>query len=606
MIGFSIILLILVALIVIYLYKLAKRKPENFPPGPPRLPIWGSYWFLLLADYNFTHKAAEYLRKQYNSNVIGIYEGNYPVVIVTTHALAKEALSRDEFIGRPDVYTTRNRTLGELLGIVFTDGPIWKDNRRFALRQLRDYGFGRRFNSTERLYESEIKALIEFLQSDPSADDLVSASEDMCSKRGRVLMPDFFYALLSNTVLHMSVGQRFEQKELRELARSTSTFFRNIDPTGRAISITPWVRYFAPKYFGSTQIFEENIKMRDFFKKIVEQRKLTFSDDHKSDFLDTYLSKMLQLQKEGLDFTNFTEKQLIWTIADYFLPSPNVIGPSLSMLWMHLCMFPEIHVRVQEEVDRVVGRSRLPTLDDRKNMPYTEAVIRESLRFDPVFTINTARRCTEDTTLGGYFIPKNTLLLISIWNANHDPKVWTDPDVFKPERFLDDEDNLLKKDNILSFGGGKRLCVGETFSRNIMFLLLSGLLQNFTFTPAHGMPSRENKHWGFIVTVPPFWDSPRDSETQRSLRLARPRILDNALALEFEVPYSITINCDMQVPKKVDPTKKSMEEIVRLILDENLPRKRLLKPRNCGEVGQSTLIKRTRRSENHPKNHNTV
>ncbi|KAF5307367.1 hypothetical protein FQR65_LT07084 [Abscondita terminalis] len=500
MIALTIILAVLIVLTFIYLYKLAKIKPENFPPGPPLLPIWGAYWFLLLADYNLTHKAAEYLRKKYKSDVIGIYAGESPAIIVTSHALAKEALTREEFIGRPDIFATRNRSLGDNLGIVFTDGPLWKEQRRFSLRHLRDYGFGRRFNSTEGLYESEIKNLIEFLHSEPSSNDL-----DICSKRGRVLMPDFFYGTLSNTILHMLVGQRFDEKELRELGRSTLTFVQNIDTTGRALSITPWIRHLAPKYFGSAQIFEENEKMRDFCKKIIEERKLIFSDDHKADFLDSYLSKVLELKREGLDLESFTDKQLIWTIADYFFPSPNVIGPSLNMLWMHLCMFPEVQLKVQEEIDRVVGRSRLPNLDDRKNMPYTEAVVRESLRFDPVVPINTPRRCTEDTTLGGYFIPKNTLLLISLWNANYDPKVWNNPNVFQPERFLDSEGNLLKKDNILSFGAGKRLCAGETFARNMMFLMLSGLLQNFTFKPAHGMPSRENKHWGFIVDVPPFW-----------------------------------------------------------------------------------------------------
>ncbi|KAF5307366.1 hypothetical protein FQR65_LT07083 [Abscondita terminalis] len=300
----------------------------------------------------------------------------------------------------------------------------------------------------------------------------------------------------------MLVGQRFDEKELRELGRSTLNFLQNIDTTGRALSITPWVRYFAPKYFGSKQIFDENIKMRDFFKKTIEQRKQTFSDDYKADFLDSYFSKMHELLREGLDLASFTEKQLLWTIVDYFFPAPNVIGPALNMLWMHLCMFPEVQVKVQEEIDRVVGRARLPTLDDRKNMSYTEAVVRESLRFDPVIPINTPRRCLEDTTLGGYF---NTILLISVWNANYDPKVWIDPNVFKPERFLDDEGNLLKKDNILTFGGGKRLCAGETFARNMMFLMLSGLLQNFTFKPVHGVPNRKNKRWGIVVDIAPFW-----------------------------------------------------------------------------------------------------
>ncbi|KAK5638646.1 hypothetical protein RI129_012941 [Pyrocoelia pectoralis] len=390
--------------------------------------------------------------------------------------------------------------MGELLGIVFTDGDYWKEQRRFALRHLRDFGFGRRFSLTEQLLESEVKSLIDFINSVPHPDD-----HDIHRKKGRVLIPDLFYGPLSNTILHMLVGKRFEDKELRTVARSTLRFLRSIDAAGRALSITPWLRHFAPEYFGAKPLIEENRRLQDFFMNLVEERKKTFSDDHHGDFIDTFLSRMQKLRDEGAPLGTFTEMQLIWVMIDFFFAGPNVTGATLNMLFAHLCNYPEIQVKVQAEIDGVVGRSRLPNLDDRNKMPYTEAVIRESLRMDPVIPVNTPRRCLKDTTLGGYEIAKDTTLLISLWSANRDERVWKDPNVFKPERFLDDEGSLLKKDNIVSFGGGKRLCAGETFARQTIFLVLSGLLQNFTFEPVDGAPDLDGKKWGFVCDLPAFW-----------------------------------------------------------------------------------------------------
>jgi cytochrome P450 len=92
-------------------------------------------------------------------------------------------------------------------------------------------------------------------------------------------------------------------------------------------------------------------------------------------------------------------------------------------------------------------------------------------------------------TFGWIFIPKDTIMLPCIWTAHKDKSVWGDnPEEFQPERFLDKDGNLLKKDNTLGFGAGKRLCAGETFARQNMFLIVSNILQSFTIKSPNGKP----------------------------------------------------------------------------------------------------------------------
>ncbi|RZC31857.1 cytochrome P450 304a1, partial [Asbolus verrucosus] len=413
-----------------------RKEPENFPPGPPKLPLWGSYWFMLKENYNFAHLSLESLGKRYKTDILGLFLGDTPTVVTFSYDLCKELLTKEEFIGRNDTIIVRTRSLGDLKGIFFVDGPFWKEQRRFSLRHMRDYGFGRRSEVIENFVTDEVNYLINFLNNEPGSDDL-----DICRGKGHVLMPDLLYGPLINSILLVLSSSRFDNYRLRECARAGLRFQRSGDATGAAISITPWLRFLAPDFFGYTSAVVDNGYLIDFLKEVIDDHTKTFSDDHHRDFIDVYISERT---KEGYDF-DYT--QLLMTVLDYMFPAPIAIGHTLSFYFVYLMNNPHVQVKIQDEIDRVVGRSRLPNLNDRKLMPYLEASIRE---------------------------------------ASKDEKIWKNPQEFQPERFLDENGNLLKKDYTIGFGAGKRLCAGETFARQNMFLIVSGLLQNFTLKSPTG------------------------------------------------------------------------------------------------------------------------
>lgn len=141
------------------------------------------------------------------------------------------------------------------------------------------------------------------------------------------------------------------------------------------------------------------------------------------------------------------------------------------------------------------------------SMPYTEATLREIMRFETLVPSSVPHRAIRDTNLAGFFIPKDTIIMMGLYALHNDKKVWGDPEIFRPERFLDTDGKLnLKKDYSLPFGAGKRLCAGETFARNTMFLCIATLLQNFNLKPSNGLlPKLDETDCGFARMPRDFW-----------------------------------------------------------------------------------------------------
>lgn len=131
--------------------------------------------------------------------------------------------------------------------------------------------------------------------------------------------------------------------------------------------------------------------------------------------------------------------------------------------------------RLQKEVDLVVGRQRLPCLEDQQKLPWVMAFIYEVMRFTSFVPLTIPHSTTTDTTLLGYSIPKNTVIFINQWSVNHDPTLWSNPETFDPDRFLK-ADGSLNKDlisSVLIFSMGKRRCIGEELSKLHLFLFTS-------------------------------------------------------------------------------------------------------------------------------------
>ncbi|KAF8653404.1 hypothetical protein AX16_003947 [Volvariella volvacea WC 439] len=157
---------------------------------------------------------------------------------------------------------------------------------------------------------------------------------------------------------------------------------------------------------------------------------------------------------------------------------------------------PEIQARAHEELDRVVGRDRLPTLEDEKDLPYIHAIIKELERTRNPFWLGTPHQSTEDFTYRGQFIPKNSVLLMNTWTMHNNPERYPEPEKFNPDRYIDDRLSAADSVNVANpmerdhwtFGAGRRVCPGIRYAEAEIFLAISRMLWAFRLEEVPGEP----------------------------------------------------------------------------------------------------------------------
>ena len=159
------------------------------------------------------------------------------------------------------------------------------------------------------------------------------------------------------------------------------------------------------------------------------------------------------------------------------------MDPKRHMVYM--ANYPHIQKKVQEELDSVVGRGRMPEWGDKPNLPYTEAALHELQRRGNIIPNGVARRTRKDGYLRGQVIPADTNILPMLGAVLHDPKLFPNPKEFKPERFLVNG-KFEASPYVIPFGSGKRRCLGETLARIELFRFFTGIVHRFTIEKRPG------------------------------------------------------------------------------------------------------------------------
>ncbi|XP_029427424.1 cytochrome P450 2A6-like [Rhinatrema bivittatum] len=436
----------------------AKVSRGNLPPGPTPLPLLGNVLQVRTGDMVTSLMK---LSKKYGP-VFTVYLGTRRVVVLCGYEAVKEALVNqgDVFSGRGELPTFNKVT--QDFGVVFSNGERWKQLRHFSLKALRDVGMGKR--STEERVQEEAQCLV----------------EEFRKTKGLPFDPTFFLCqavcrVMSTILFGNQVN--YDDKEFLALVSMIDANFQLMSSFwGQLYDIFPNIAKHLPG--PHNRIFKCFERLAEFAGKRVEQSQKTLDPNDPRDFVDHFLIRMEQEKQNPLSEVSI--KDLVVTALTVFFGATETVGTTLRYGLLILMKHPDVEGKVQEELDRVIGRSRSPAMEDRSKMPYTDAVVHEIQRYSNLLPLNLCHAVTQDAYFRGYTIPRGTNVFPLLTSVLRDPARFSDPYSFNPGHFLDEKGGFKKNDAFMPFSTGKRICLGEGLARMQLFIYFTTILQHFT------------------------------------------------------------------------------------------------------------------------------
>ncbi|XP_030076018.1 cytochrome P450 2F2 [Microcaecilia unicolor] len=462
--DFGIVLILLLTACISYLiltYGKMLHKRGQLPPGPLPLPIVGN---VLQVNTGNIAQSLIKISKKYGP-VYTLYFGSKPNLVLCGYETVKEALinQADQFSGRGpypvfDTYIKGN-------DVAFSNGEKWKALRRFALQTMRNFGVGKR--SIEERIQEENQFLMKVIRNTNKSP--FEPTQIICRS-------------VSNVICSVLFGSRFdyEDKVFQNIARSIDDNFKLMSSSwGTWYNIYPEIMDYLP---GPHQkILANHQVLRPIFQDIIKTHQETLDPENPRDYIDVFLTKM-EKEKNNPE-SHFFMETLIMTMHTLLYGGTDTVTTTLKYSILILMKFPEVAEKIQKEINQVIGQNRPPATEDRKKMPYTDAVIHELQRFIDVVPLSVPHLVLQDTQIMGYKIPMDTVVIPVLGSVHYDSTQYEKPNAFNPEHFLDQNGCFKKNDALMAFSAGKRICPGEVLARMEIFLFLTTLLQNFTFQP---------------------------------------------------------------------------------------------------------------------------
>ncbi|CAN1829115.1 Desmethyl-deoxy-podophyllotoxin synthase [Linum perenne] len=417
------------------------------PPGPWKLPIIGNL-HQLMGTNPLLHRRLAELAGRYGP-LMHLKLGETSNVIVSSPELAKSA----------DVvfYNARDIAFGAY-------GEYWRQMRKICTLELLS---GNRVKMLRPVREEEIWEMVKsyfafFLQTVNLSRTLISLG----------------YAIISRAAFGYRM-KKLEEEALLPVLTKIVRLLRIVTGTERQLK----------RLHREVDIILERIIDEHIEKRRARSKKDDDDDDEEDeDLVDVLLSFT---EKRDLGFP-FTKVEIKAVILDIFLGGSDTSSTLVEWIMSELMKNPLVMQKAQKEVRQLfdeqgeVDESRLDELH------YLQLIIKETFRLHPIAPLFLPRECRETVVVNGYLIPEKTRVTINAWAIGRDPRHWTNPDEFIPERFVDSSLDYKGHDfQFLPFGSGRRVCPGIQFGLAVVELLLANLLYHFDWKLPGEMKPRD-------------------------------------------------------------------------------------------------------------------
>ncbi len=317
------------------------------------------------------------------------------------------------------------------------------------------------------------------------------------SRDGKLRVTKAFATTANAIIWRVVSGRQIDRNDptVLELTEATKQIFLFFSPDSLLKLLqfnTKWAISFC-KWMG---IKDNLVDVADRLNsRLAKEAEEGVPDEHGS-FIERFHHEMKkQTQNTDSIFNEATGlDNLKGSLWDLFLGGTDTSSTFLEWAIVFMVTYPDTQVKLFEEINSTIG-DRRATLNDKTSLPYVECFLDEVLRCSQITDLGVPHQTVEDTTFKGFLFPKGTQVFADVSAVHNDKAYWGDPEVFRPDRFLDDDGKFRADDHICSFGIGKRRCMGEVLGKANIFYFLVTLVQNFEMEAVAGMkPSLEPHH----------------------------------------------------------------------------------------------------------------
>ncbi|GJE96464.1 cytochrome P450 [Phanerochaete sordida] len=440
-------------------------KQHRYPPGPPGLPILGN---LLDAPKEYSWFTFARWGREYNSNIVSFTVLGRRLVVLNKYKDAKEI-----FEERSRIYSDRTSA------VMATELVGW--HRNFGLTP-----YGELWRLRRRMFHQHFKPQVlpayhgKLMKGARSLTQMLLESPDGFLKH--------FRRVPGTTVLDVVYAMDLDPRDnatMEPIEKAVKTFADLADAGAFLVDLIPILKYL-PSWLPGVGFKRQGAVWGRWVSRMHEDP----YQEVKSDVMSgksrpCVASDLIREFEDRLNDNSVedstVEEDIICVTGTAYTGSDTTTF-ALANFVLAMLLFPEVQQRAQEELDRVVGRDRLPDIADQDSLPYTASIVKELLRWRPIGPVAVPHRSTADDWYEGYFIPEGSLVIGNVWAILHDEERYPDPEAFKPERFLTAEGTLDPSvpDPSQAFGFGRRICPGRYFAQIALFLYISHMLAAFS------------------------------------------------------------------------------------------------------------------------------
>ncbi|KAH9970771.1 cytochrome P450 [Russula compacta] len=447
-----------------------RRRALSYPPGPQPLPVIGN---LLHIPKVHSWQAYTELSKRYVFGQV--------IVVLNSVKATKDLLEK-----RGEIYSDRpvipfHKIMGwDWFLVIAKFGVPWRQGRKVLDRSL-----GPRTTAEYRpVQEAKARVLLTRILTSP----------DEWEAHIELLQGDLILAMTYGYEVHGRDDRMVEApREMSELGSATALpgalLINDLPSLWHIPEWLPWMSYKPLARYGrdlGVEVLNAPIQfVRNAMREGTVQPSLA-------------LDNLQQTEKLSGTEREKAEETVSGALGSIYLAGSDTTVTAILTFFVAMLLHPDIAKKAQRELDVITRRDRLPTLDDRPSLPFVDAVCKEALRWKPVLPLGMPtsehsseisehflhsaipHAATEDNIYNGFLIPKGAIVIPNSWAILHDPVLYPEPDVFRPERFLDPDGNLHNDLTLVSgFGYGKRICPGRHFAEATLFIVVASVLSVF-------------------------------------------------------------------------------------------------------------------------------